>query len=180
MSQSQLHVVIPTTCKSYLLTRTLASLAECELPTSFGRAIVVENGEKGTIEQMVLNAPSQLNAQYIHIERANKSNALNEVFKQFDDGDLVFLTDDDVRFSPNLLTAYASAAGLSAESETSGEPEEISHRLGGKVFGGPIRIDSTGEPPASWRPFLPGSMTCLLYTSPSPRDKRQSRMPSSA
>ena len=24
------------------------------------------------------------------------------------------------------------------------------------------------------------SMTCLLYTSPSPRDKRQSRMPSSA
>ena len=26
----------------------------------------------------------------------------------------------------------------------------------------------------------PGSYTCLLYTSPSPRDKRQSRMPSSA
>ena len=25
-----------------------------------------------------------------------------------------------------------------------------------------------------------GKMTCLLYTSPSPRDKRQSRMPSSA
>ena len=30
--------------------------------------------------------------------------------------------------------------------------------------------------------FFPGpnSYTCLLYTSPSPRDKRQSRMPSSA
>ena len=26
----------------------------------------------------------------------------------------------------------------------------------------------------------PGSHVCLLYTSPSPRDKRQSRMPSSA
>ena len=25
-----------------------------------------------------------------------------------------------------------------------------------------------------------GTLTCLLYTSPSPRDKRQSRMPSSA
>ena len=25
-----------------------------------------------------------------------------------------------------------------------------------------------------------GGVTCLLYTSPSPRDKRQSRMPSSA
>ena len=29
-------------------------------------------------------------------------------------------------------------------------------------------------------PFLHGDDTCLLYTSPSPRDKRQSRMPSSA
>ena len=28
--------------------------------------------------------------------------------------------------------------------------------------------------------LLLGSHTCLLYTSPSPRDKRQSRMPSSA
>ena len=28
--------------------------------------------------------------------------------------------------------------------------------------------------------FLKGGSFCLLYTSPSPRDKRQSRMPSSA
>ena len=28
--------------------------------------------------------------------------------------------------------------------------------------------------------FHDGIVTCLLYTSPSPRDKRQSRMPSSA
>ena len=28
--------------------------------------------------------------------------------------------------------------------------------------------------------FLTTILTCLLYTSPSPRDKRQSRMPSSA
>ena len=31
-----------------------------------------------------------------------------------------------------------------------------------------------------WVPVPPSSYTCLLYTSPSPRDKRQSRMPSSA
>ena len=29
-------------------------------------------------------------------------------------------------------------------------------------------------------PFAADSIICLLYTSPSPRDKRQSRMPSSA
>ena len=28
--------------------------------------------------------------------------------------------------------------------------------------------------------YTPNAHTCLLYTSPSPRDKRQSRMPSSA
>ena len=28
--------------------------------------------------------------------------------------------------------------------------------------------------------FLPGTLTCLLYTSPSPRDRQKSRMPSSA
>ena len=31
-----------------------------------------------------------------------------------------------------------------------------------------------------WDMFVEHRCTCLLYTSPSPRDKRQSRMPSSA
>jgi len=147
MSHSKLHVVIPTAGECKLLPRTLASLAECELPASFGRAIVVENGTQGTVQQTVQAAPAQLNAQYIHVARANKSNALNEVFEQFDDDDLIFLTDDDVRFSPNLLTEYAPAAAAHKK-------DKHTH-----VFGGPLRIDSTGEPPAAWRPFLPGSMT---------------------
>ena len=33
---------------------------------------------------------------------------------------------------------------------------------------------------AEWNQEFAGYLTCLLYTSPSPRDKRQSRMPSSA
>ena len=32
----------------------------------------------------------------------------------------------------------------------------------------------------AWVQFGGAAQTCLLYTSPSPRDKRQSRMPSSA
>ena len=35
--------------------------------------------------------------------------------------------------------------------------------------------DSVNKPSSEWR-----FHSCLLYTSPSPRDKRQSRMPSSA
>ena len=30
------------------------------------------------------------------------------------------------------------------------------------------------------RPLMPGVLICLLYTSPSPRDRTRSRMPSSA
>ena len=33
---------------------------------------------------------------------------------------------------------------------------------------------------ASFTDFLDGMLACLLYTSPSPRDQRGSRMPSSA
>ena len=44
--------------------------------------------------------------------------------------------------------------------------ESESKRLGVKIFGGQAAIA--------------GNIICLLYKSPSPRDKRQSRMPSSA
>ena len=47
----------------------------------------------------------------------------------------------------------------------------------------PMAKQDVYHPPAANTPLLmpaPPNMTCLLYTSPSPRDKRQSRMPSSA
>ena len=37
-----------------------------------------------------------------------------------------------------------------------------------------------GPPTANGKPHIGHVLTCLLYTSPSPRDKRQTRMPSSA
>ena len=49
-------------------------------------------------------------------------------------------------------------------------PEEIKRQQNGST-------QDTGEAPAAKDA---GSISCLLYTSPSPRDKRQSRMPSSA
>ena len=42
-----------------------------------------------------------------------------------------------------------------------------------------IAVKIGGTDPES-NPRLRLAITCLLYTSPSPRDKRQSRMPSSA
>ena len=39
---------------------------------------------------------------------------------------------------------------------------------------------SSNEIDAIWQPFVQLMDDCLLYTSPSPRDQRGSRMPSSA
>ena len=58
-----------------------------------------------------------------------------------------------------------------------------------QVTGVPVRFIGTGEHLEDFELFRPEGMAsrilgmgdiCLLYTSPSPRDKRQSRMPSSA
>ena len=43
-----------------------------------------------------------------------------------------------------------------------------------------LTSDSAGAPIEGTNDRSPNTYTCLLYTSPSPRDKRQSRMPSSA
>ena len=46
--------------------------------------------------------------------------------------------------------------------------------------GAEANLDVTHEPAQSSAPSHASPPPCLLYTSPSPRDKRQSRMPSSA
>ena len=70
--------------------------------------------------------------------------------------------------------------------------ESESKRLGVKIFGGQaavagniiIRQRGTAHKPGenvyAGKDHTLHAKVCLLYTSPSPRDKRQSRMPSSA
>ena len=82
-----------------------------------------------------------------------ESNALKERIDEIDEAEI---------FSPRLLTA---ALGLGSET---GEFTEIVK----KMF-------LQGKPPSEDNIFHM-KRDCLLYTSPSPRDKRQSRMPSSA
>ena len=65
--------------------------------------------------------------------------------------------------------------------------------LSGRCYCGDIQYEINGEVQASFQchcrecQYITGGnantvmvFSCLLYTSPSPRDKRQSRMPSSA
>ena len=65
----------------------------------------------------------------------------------------------------NFLLTHADFS----KPETLGRMRDAAHKM----------VESAGlESAASWSERLPEG--CLLYTSPSPRDKRQSRMPSSA
>jgi GT2 family glycosyltransferase len=136
-----ISVVIPTHGRPDLLTRTLASLAECELPESYRELIVVENGSRDGAEAVVAAAAEQLNARYLHYEQGNKSAALNHVLELLDDGLIVFF-DDDVRLERNVLVAYAEAAA---------------NRDAGTFFGGPTEVDYETVPPDWMRTFLPPS-----------------------
>ena len=55
------------------------------------------------------------------------------------------------------------------------QPKKMKFR---KTFKGRIKGDAKGGSALNFGAY--GLKACLLYTSPSPRDKRQSRMPSSA
>ena len=64
------------------------------------------------------------------------------------------------------------ADGLVGSAELNGRRGRVTQGIGGAdVPEGYVIVDFGGEH---------GERACLLYTSPSPRDKRQSRMPSSA
>jgi glycosyltransferase involved in cell wall biosynthesis len=134
-----LTVVIPTHGRSTLLARTLESLVGCELPPGYCRTIVVENGSRSGAEQTVRQAASKLAVDYLYHPVANKSAALNAVLEHVGE-DLLVLTDDDVRFAPQFLVEYASAAG----GETSGA-----------FFGGPMGVDYEQEPPGWLKSYLP-------------------------
>ena len=97
------------------------------------------------------------------------------------DGELFSLADDDLSFRPladrlrpaNLDEFFGQSHLLSAQSSLRQALEH--NRLHSMVFWGP---PGTGK--TTLARMIASHCDCLLYTSPSPRDKRQSRMPSSA
>ena len=145
---SELRVMIATAGRPRLLQRTLDSLAECERPSIYRETIVIENGPPMGARDIVEACPKELAARYVHVERANKSNALNVAMQDVPDPCLIFFSDDDVRFAADILTQYAHAAE---------ECEE------GFFYGGPVEVDYE-VPPLEWvRPHLPASAVGWEY-----------------
>ena len=148
-SVESLAVVIPTAGRPDLLSRTLASLADCERPQQHRATIVIENGARSGAEEVVRNCPLALGARYLYCAAGNKSRALNEVLARLDEwqlsGDpLLVLYDDDVRLDPHNLSAYVSAATRARKRH---------------FFGRPLHIEYETEPAAWLKSYLPASAT---------------------
>ncbi|MGA2443477.1 MAG: glycosyltransferase [Tepidisphaeraceae bacterium] len=134
-------VNIATSGRPDLLGHTLNSLGECQLPAGYKETVVIENGTRAGLEEVVRSARAQLNARYMHVAQGNKSAALNAALETVGDC-LVFFTDDDVRLAPLTLRAYAEAA----------------QRCGARhFFGGPASAEYDVPPPQWLREFLPFS-----------------------
>lgn len=145
-------VVIATSRREGLLARTLCSLARCRLPSNFDSVLVVENGVRGTTEEVVHRASPTLRARYLFEPAANKSRALNAATRAASDSFLVFL-DDDVLVDVGLLESYALAARKSGP---------------GCFFGGRV-VPDYEEPPPTWLVgYLPLSARGLTSSDLSP------------
>jgi len=131
-------VLIATTGRDNFLRRTLNSIAECILPNSFSKVIVVENGRKGNTESLLSEFVSKLPLQYEYVNRPNKGNALNYALAKLSNS-LVLFTDDDVRFHTYTLTTYA---------------EESRNAKRGVFYGGRVEIDYEKEPEQWLKPYL--------------------------
>ena len=134
-------LVIVSHDRCHLLARTLASLAEGDIPPNGVATIVVENGRQFGAEQVVAQAASSLRARYIFEPSPSKSKALNRAIEQLADEFIIYL-DDDVRVAPDAIRRYIDAA--------------TSHPRG-FYFGGRTGADYEDEPPEWLRRHLPAS-----------------------
>jgi glycosyltransferase involved in cell wall biosynthesis len=141
-----IRVVVPTHGRPVLLRRTLESVANCKLPGDYHETIVVENGVQSGAEAVVREMQTvhpHLRMRYMHVESANKSNALNEALLTIVEGLVVFL-DDDVRVAREMLVSYADSAARNPA---------------GSFFGGPVSIDYERTPRDWVKGVLPLSAT---------------------
>ena len=78
-----------------------------------------------------------------------------------------------------LLFTGSAATGAFFHKHFAGRPEILlALEMGGNnplIIHEPVDVDAAAD-----LAFMSGFITCLLYTSPSPRDRQKSRMPSSA
>jgi glycosyltransferase involved in cell wall biosynthesis len=141
MSDQHFTIVIATSGRRGLLSRTMASLAEAVLPSQVGRVVVAENGPPGDAKAVAQNYAGKLPVIYLHSETQNKSRALNRALDACEGGFVIFF-DDDIRLDPQCLVAYVETV--------TAEPRRI-------FVGGQCEVDYETPPPEWLKSYLPHS-----------------------
>ena len=139
MARALVGLIAAARQPSYLK-RTLDSLAAAEKPASYRGVLVIENGPRCGIAELVRSFPGRHLFRHMYVPEANKSHALNCGLATLADA-LLFMTDDDVRVDSQVLVAFDRAA---------------EGRERGEFYGGGVRIDAEhGLPPEWMRRFYP-------------------------
>ena len=109
--QPSFSVVIATKNREALLAGTLDALVAQRWPRDRFEVLVADNGSTDNTKAVVCRAartPGAPRIVYRHITTPGKSHAVNALLKEVA-GDIIALTDDDVRPEPDWLQAFAAA-----------------------------------------------------------------------
>ena len=117
-------------------------------------------------------ADDKLREKFLAIEDPNQQ-ALDRIVKAYERGAATTKRIDSRNAAIKQVQGPKNGNGNKSFKQNKGGPQQGNKKPGG---------GKSGEkgPPICWYCGKDRHQSCLLYTSPSPRDKRQSRMPSSA
>jgi glycosyltransferase involved in cell wall biosynthesis len=105
-------VIIATRNRSALLRATLDAVAKQTWPTTSIEVIVADNGSSDDTAEVVHNAcRSGLPVRYLSVQQLGKSHAVNQALNVAS-GEIIALTDDDVRPSPDWVERLADAIAV--------------------------------------------------------------------
>ena len=159
-------VIIPTYHRNDLLAKCLDCLASNvqTLTSDDYEVIVTDDGSLTTAEEMINHHYSWVKwvAGSHNGPAANRNNGA-----RYAQGEWLVFTDDDCLPDPQWLEAYT---------------KNVTNEMNYLVLEGRTYVDRPRKSLAETSPVNEsgGYLCCLLYTSPSPRDRQKSRMPSSA
>ena len=176
---TQVSIIIPAFKFPSALDEVLIALSRQQIKPN--EVIVVDSSPDNSVEEIVENHKIYLNLVYVKLSRAYPGEARNT---GIDIAKYKFIGFLDSKTPPkaNWLADAISILESEEYDVFFGSTEYIAHEPFQKI----IQACSYGKDPVETTPGTVISKTalnligCLLYTSPSPRDKRQSRMPSSA
>ena len=104
-----LVVLIAANGQPELLRRTLQSFTTCAKPAGYCGVVVIENGPRAGLENVVASFSTDHQFRYLYSAAANKSRALNLALQMHADA-LALFTDSDIQIPPETLLAYSRAA----------------------------------------------------------------------